>query len=399
MDWLKRSWVEIDLGHLEHNFRLLNALTPAATGMMAVVKADAYGHGVRDVAPLFSICGAEWFGVSNINEAVVLRDIGIAKPILVLGYTPPEHVKTLSGYNIVQTAVDEDHAKHLSFAAREAGVAIEVHLKIDTGMSRLGFDSLDTERSARAISEVCSLPALFVTGAFTHFSVADTETALAKNFTQQQYARFEKLLMRLRSLGVQFKTVHCCNSAATIFYPAFHNDLVRCGIALYGLSPTGAEIPGLPLKQAMALKSTLAMVKTLRAGECVSYGCRFTAERDMRVATVPLGYADGYPRQLTNRGVASVGGKLAPIIGTICMDQLMLDVSDVPDIAVGDVVSFFGDDSPISIDNVAGLCNTINYEIVCGMSRRLPRVYKRGSYVADAIDYTMLLHGDEPQNE
>ncbi len=387
MRQLKRTWVEIDLDALAHNFFTIRNIVGAGVDIMAIVKADGYGHGAKQVAYILDKCGADWFGVSNINEAKYLRKVGITKPILILGYTPAENVKELFELDITQTVFSLEYARNLANAAAEANVRIDVHIKVDTGMSRLGFSANDIGRAVNEISEVCTYGVFRVTGMFTHFAVADEGDSKARAYTLEQHNRFAAISDELENRGFTFFHKHCCNSGGLLFYPQFYHEMVRPGLILYGNSPTGAPLPNVPFKPVMTLKSVVSMVKEIKAGDCVSYGCTYTAPHDMKVATVSIGYADGYPRSLSNKGLGWVAGRIAPIVGRVCMDQLMLDVTGA-DVHEGDIVTFFGGGSPISLDNVAGLAGTVSYELMCSISRRVQRIFISNGKVFDVVDYT-----------
>ncbi|MEG0833561.1 MAG: alanine racemase [Oscillospiraceae bacterium] len=388
MRHLKRTWVEINIDNLQHNYEEIKRIIGDKTAVMGIVKADAYSHGSVPVALALQEFGVDWLGVSNIIEAKILRKAGVEKPILILGYTPIENATELFELNVSQTVFGAEYAEKLSAAAAAANVKINVHVKIDTGMSRLGFDCHDIKKTVSQIAKMVYLPYLKVTGIFTHFSVADEHTESACEFTQMQHDRFAQVLAELHSRGIEFAYVHCCNSAATLFNPEFHHNMVRPGIILYGLSPNGMPIEGIDLRPVMTLKSVVSLVKTINAGDSVSYGCTFTSDREMKIATVPMGYADGYPRAMSNRGFAWVNETVVPVVGAVCMDQLMLDVTDV-EVNEGDEVIFFGGTSPISLDNVAVIAKTINYELMCGISRRVERVYVKNGDISEVVDYTL----------
>lgn len=389
MSQLRRTWVEINLDNIEHNYRLVRKIVGDRIKIMAIVKANAYGHGSCKVAPLLESCGADWFGVSNINEAIELRKAGITKPILILGYTPIECTRQLFEFNITQTLLSPEYAERLAATAEKEGVIVDAHIKLDTGMNRIGFGTADgSDELISEVSRLCYIPSLRVTGVFTHFAVADESSDTSREYTKMQHSRFMEVCRVLEENAYNLD-IHCCNSAATVFYPEYHHTMVRPGVILYGCSPTGEAIPKLPLKPAMKLVSVVELVKTVKKGEKISYGCTFTAPRDMKVATIPIGYADGYPRGLSNKGFVFAGGKLAPVVGRICMDQLMIDASGIP-LKPDDPVTLFGGDSPIEIETVAGLLGTINYELMCGISRRVQRVYTRGGEVCEVEDYTSL---------
>lgn len=387
MRQLRRTWVEIDIDHLEYNYRQMRARLAEGTRMMAVVKADGYGHGANQIARALEDCGADWFGVSNLMEARALRVAGITRPILILGYTPEENARDVYELSCTQCVFDEEYAERLAATAQRENIIIDAHIKLDTGMNRLGFDTHNLEDLIARLARVCYLPNLKVTGIFTHFAIADENTDQGHYYTAMQHRRFATVMNELTRRGFEFLDVHCCNSAGTVFYPEYHHSLVRLGVLLYGCSPTGKPIPGLALKPVMTLKSVVSQVKTVQAGEKISYGCTYEAYENMRIATVPIGYADGYSRALSNRGYAFVCDCVVPIVGRVCMDQIMLDVTGA-EVQGGDVVTLFGGDSPIGMDNVAGIVGTINYEMMCGISRRVERIYIKNGEISEVVDYT-----------
>ncbi len=387
MRQLKRTWAEINLDNLEHNYKLIRSLLAPTTRFMAVVKADAYGHGSIPIAQTLERCGADWFGVSNINEAIALRRAGISKSILILGHTPVEYVRQLFDFDIAQTLLDYDYGMRLAAAAEQAGVTVDAHIKLDTGMSRVGFQVGAQNDLMTEIARLYYLPSLRISGIFTHFASADEVDEAGRAFTKAQHRKFMTVCDELKDNAYNLQ-MHCCNSAATLLYPEYHHDMVRPGIILYGQSPNGRPVRNFPLKPVMTLKTAVTLVKTIRAGDKVSYGCTYEAPRDMRVATVPVGYADGYPRALGNQGQAFVNGAVVPVVGRVCMDQMLLDVSDV-EVQEGDIATLFEGGSPITVDAVAGAVGTINYEILCGISRRVQRVYVRHGTVSEVVDYTL----------
>ena len=387
MRQLKRTWAEINLDNLEHNYRLIRGLLAPTPKFMAIVKADAYGHGAAPVAQTLERCGADWFGVSNINEAIALRKAGITRNILILGHTPVENVRQLFEFNITQTLLDCEYGERLAQAAAKAGITVEAHIKLDTGMNRIGFRVCGENDLMTEISRLYYLPSLRITGIFTHFAAADELSEEGREYTRAQHRRFMTVCNELRDNAYSLMA-HCCNSAATLLYPEYHHDMVRPGIILYGQSPNGRPIRNFPLRPVMTLKTVVSMVKEIREGDKVSYGCTFEAKKRTRVATVPIGYADGYPRALSGRGQAYVNGKVVPVIGRVCMDQMMLDVTGV-EVHEGDVVTLFEGGSPISVDALAATARTINYELLCGISRRVQRVYIRHGAVSEVVDYTM----------
>jgi len=374
LNYLRRTWAEIDISALIHNFRLIKELS-GGSDIMAVVKANAYGHSVCDIAPVLEREGADSFAVSNIEEALQLRSIGITKPVLILGYTPTEMVKELSENNISQCVYSSEYAKELSEKASLSNVKIKIHIKLDTGMSRLGFDCRDT--SLKGIDEAilsAKYKSFILEGIFTHFAVADRSKDSEDGFTDKQYSLFKNAIEHFKKAGLSPKLCHCCNSAALILDGNKHMDICRPGIILYGLSPSDAPELKKDFKPVMTLKSVVSMVKTISAGDTVSYGRTFKTEKEIKIATVSAGYADGYPRVLSNKAKVIINGKEAPILGRVCMDQLSVDVTDIEDVKMGDEVILFGKELPVDV--LADLCNTINYEIVCGISPRVPRVIK-----------------------
>ena len=383
-----RCWAEVDLDALRSNFELIRKKAGGAA-VMAVVKADAYGHGDAHIAPYFEQLGADWFAVSCLAEAERLRRLGVTRPILILGYTPPQQAAALAAQNIVQGITDLEYARELETYAAAAGVRVRAHAALDTGMGRIGFSVLaDYDSAMRQLLECCRLPHIDVCGAFTHFSVADSVTSEDELYTQQQHAVFAHAVDALREAGVQLDVVHCCNSAALFGDEVPRYDLVRPGIVQYGLAPS-PEYASLcqGLRTAMCLKATVAMVKDLKKGQYVSYGRRFCAPCDMRVATVTAGYADGYSRSVSGRAVCSIHGRPAPQIGSVCMDQMMLDVTGIPGVAPGDVVTLFGADAADSVDQLAAKIGTINYTVLCNLSRRVPRIYLQGGKEVAYVDY------------
>lgn len=391
IDYLKRSWAVVDLDHIAHNItQIKRALTPGCM-LMGIVKADAYGHGDKFVADQLVRQGVNWFGVSNISEAVSLREQGIYHPILILGYTPTERVEALNAYHLTQTIYSLDYAQEMQAAAQAAGVDIDMHIKIDTGMSRLGFvvDNGFAPISADEIAEVCAMPNLHAGGIYTHFAVADENEEESVSYTYHQFAQFRRIIDVLAERGVTFPIRHCCNSAGVLRYPEMHMDMVRPGIIIYGLNPSDDCAGALDLRPAMSFYSCISQVKNIPRGTTVSYGRGYTAHRDMRVATVPIGYADGYARELSNKSRMLVRGQYANVIGRVCMDQLMLDVTHIPETVPGDMVTIVGTDGEytLTFDEMAHLSGTINYEKVCLIGKRVPRIYRRNGREIGVVDF------------
>lgn len=318
--------------------------------------------------------GADAFAVSNIVEAEELRTAGITLPILILGYTPVELADRLAKSNITQCVFCKEYAVNLNRYATSFGVKLNVHIKLDTGMGRIGFDCRTDElKGLDDIKEVLKLPNLNAEGIFTHFAVADSLNSDDTTFTKEQERRFQKAVSILEQGGHTFKVRHCDNSAATLNMPSDNVDAVRAGIILYGLTPN-ADTP-LPqeFKSAMSLYSVVSQVKTIDAEQTISYGRKFKADSRRKIATISAGYADGVPRLLSNKGFVIIDGKRAPIVGTVCMDQFCIDVTKIDNVKEGDIVTIFG--NGIAIEDVAKNAQTINYEIICGISKRVPIVY------------------------
>lgn len=368
----KRTWAEVDLSALEHNYRALRGMLPRGCRFLGVVKANAYGHGAVPVAKKLEALGAEYLAVACLDEAIELRQAGISTPILILGPTFSEFAGELQRYDLTQAVQDGETARALSAAA--SGKPIKVHIKVDTGMSRLGFlcDEEHQDAAVEEIAEICALPGLRVEGIFTHFANADGD----EEYSMRQFTRFMDTLDKLFGRGVDFEIRHCAASAAVLNYPCTHLDMVRPGIALYGHYPDpsceGLDGPG--LLPVMTLKTRVIAVRDLPAGTCVSYGCTHTLARPSRLAVLPMGYADGLERLLSNRGEMLIHGQRVPILGRVCMDMCMVDVTDLPEVRPEDEVIVFGPELPL--EEKADAVGTIQYELLCGVAPRIPRVYR-----------------------
>lgn len=372
MAFLHRTWAEISVSALVHNFKTIKNSAKDCR-LMAVVKADAYGHGTEIVLPALIGAGADSFAVSNIDEAMELRNMGIDSPILILGYTPPEAAEKLAKNNIIQTVYDKAFAKKLSEYAAKSNVTVSAHIKLDTGMGRIGFDCRDGNLNGlNDITETLALPCLNFQGVFTHFAAADRSGDQNGDYTAEQYTRFEKAVSVIKEKCHTAKTVHCCNSAGLLLEKDKLSCLCRPGVILYGLSPDKDMKFSEELIPVMTLKSVVSMVKEVEKDTFISYGRTFKAQEKMKLATVSVGYADGYPRLLSNKGQVIINGQRANIVGRVCMDQMVVDVTHIKEIEIGDEVILFGKDLPV--DEIAELCGTINYEIVCGVSKRVPRI-------------------------
>lgn len=351
-----RTWSQIDLGAVEHNYKEIMRVTGKPA--IAVVKADAYGHGAVELAQVYEKMGAPLMAVACASEAKDLRDHGIKTPILLLGITPIEELKEMNGLNLVQAVSSATYAQELARSCPD----IAVHIKVETGMGRLGV---------RTVDEICQIAEIQnVEGIFTHFADADNPNL---KYTEQQMDTFLGIIEEAQKRGISFKYCHCANSAAVIHYEKAYNfDLVRPGLALYGLY-TDERHEKLDLRPVMTLYTRIFDIRTICEGESISYGRTFTAGREMRVAVLPIGYADGLRRGLSNSGEVFLNDTRVPIIGRICMDMCMVDISYVPNANINDIVEVFG--THISVDELAQKVDTISYEICTGISKRVPRVY------------------------
>ena len=368
-----RTWAEISLDNLAHNYRTLRALTPRGCKFLGLVKANAYGHGAVPVAKKLEELGADMLAVACLDEAAQLRDAGVSLPILCLGQTPPELAAGLLEYDVTQAVPDLETGEALSAAAQAAGKTLTIHVKLDTGMTRLGFQWREGNEAAAAdqIARLCALPGLEAEGMFTHFADADG----GEEYTMLQFTRFLDAKQALENRGIRFKISHCAASAAVLSYPCTHMDMIRPGIVLYGYYPApeleGLDGPG--LLPVMEVKSRVYAVRDVPAGTCVSYGRTHTLERDSRLAVLPIGYGDGFPRLLSNRGQVLLYGRRCPIVGRVCMDMCMVDVTDLPQVRPGDVAIIYGQDG--LLDEDAAIAGTIPYELLCDVGRRVPHVY------------------------
>ena len=371
---MRPAWIEISLPALRHNTAAFRKVLRERSEIMGIIKANAYGHGAIKIADTLKQEGIHRFGVALVQEGIELRENGVTDPILILGYTPEEDFTNLLRYNLTPTLYATEQAIHLDRHAREMGKIACAHLKIDTGMGRIGY--LPEPESIEKIKQITALPNLDFEGIFSHQAWADApdDTVAAR-----QFERFEKFLDRLEQAGLRFKLTHIANSATTINYPHMHLDLVRVGISLYGLFPDArmAIHPKIDLKPVMRVKAKLVHIKEVPEGTPISYGCTFTTPRKSIIGTIPMGYADGIPRALSSKGEVLVRGRRCPIAGRICMDQFMVDLTDLRGGKIGDEVVFLGaqEKARITADEIAEKAGTIAYEIVTRMSPRLPRLY------------------------
>ncbi len=379
MNEYNRVYAKIDLDAIRNNLYAIKALLSPSARILAVIKADGYGHGAVPIAETLQDedCLAG-FAVATAEEALELRQNGIAKPILILGYVFPEHYPMLVAQQIRPAVFTLDMAVQLSQAASGQQQDIPVHIKIDTGMSRIGMPA--NAQSAQLIAQIAALPHLVTEGMFTHFARADEAD---KTSALSQLSQFQQMIRLTRQAGVRIPYVHCSNSAAIIDLPQANMDLVRAGIILYGLWPSQeVQKDRIRLQPALELVSHVAYVKRLEAGRSVSYGGTYTAAEPRIIATIPVGYADGYPRSLSNKGCVLIHGRRAPVLGRVCMDQFMVDVTHIPDVKTGDRVILAGRDGEqaLTLEELGERSGRFNYEFACGLSKRIPRVfYKNGA--------------------
>jgi alanine racemase len=371
--WRGRAcWAEVDLDAIEANCRAMRAILRPGADLMAVVKANAYGHGLAGVAPAMLAGGASSFGVACVEEGIELRSIGIDAPVLVLGYVPAEEAERVVRLDLAVTVTTPRLAHALAQAATRAGRSVTVHVKVDTGMGRFG---LAPEETLAFVESLRSLPGLRVEGLFTHLATAEEED---QRHARRQIACFRAVRQGLAAHDLLPPVVHLANSAGAIAFPEEHHDLVRSGICLFGVCP--GAMPGIPrLLPALTLRARVARVRRLPAGSCVGYGCTFRAARDADVALIPIGYADGWSRSLSNRGAVLVNGRRAPLVGRVSMDQCSIDVTDAGPVAQDDEVVLIGQQGEESLDAavIATWRGTIAYEVLAGLAPRVPRLYRR----------------------
>ncbi len=367
------TWAEIDLDAIAHNVRAIKAFVGPNTEIIASVKANAYGHGLLPISRTALEAGASRLAAHRIQVAVILRESGITAPILLMGHTPPSGVDLVLRNRITPTLVDWETARLISAHAEGP---TPIHVKVDTGMSRYG---LEPEKAVDFVRYIASLPNLQIEGLFSHFATADQEDL---THARRQLQIFREVLGELERLGYPIPMPHICNSAGLVTLPEAHMAAVRPGLLMYGMAPSPASTPPFPLQRALSLKSAVIHVRDLAPGASISYGRTFIASQPMRVALVSLGYGDGYPRLASNRGAMLIRGQRAPIRGRICMDQMIVEVTHIPDVHVGDEVVAIGrqGDGEITAEDVAGWAETINYEVVTHLLPQVVRVYKLNGY-------------------
>ncbi|MBE6860038.1 MAG: alanine racemase [Ruminococcus sp.] len=374
--YLKRAWAEISLSNLRNNVNVINEMIGENTEIMAVVKADAYGHGEHQVSRCLWESGVKYFAVSNLDEAIAVRNSCPEAEILILGYTPPEYGQTLADNNIIQGIVSSEYAHEL---VKYTSKSIRCHVKIDTGMGRIGLKYDTPSECAEEILRLSECEKLSIEGIYTHFAVADCDDSENIEYTDKQEKYILDVYSELVSRGLKLRHIHFANSATISYRNSTKSTLARAGIIMYGLCPNYPMEINKRLKSVMALKAVISHVKAVEKGDSISYGRTFIAPEDMVVATVTIGYADGYSRLLSSKGEILVHGKRCAIIGRVCMDQLMIDVTNVQAKA-GDIVTLIGKDGDdeITADELASICSTIGYEVVCGISKRVPRIFHEG---------------------
>ncbi len=368
-----RVSANINLDAICNNIINTRKLLSETTKIMAIIKADGYGHGAIPIAKALDDIGIDAYGIAIIEEAIELRDTGIKKPLLVLGYTPKDQFKQLIEYDITQTIFQYSTAKELSNEAVKQNKTAEIHIKIDTGMTRIGF--MDTEESIIEIKKIALLKGIKITGILSHFACADEAD---KTSAQNQWKRFLHFIKRLEQEGIHIPTKHIANSAAIIDLPETSLDMVRSGISTYGLYPSNeVDKSKLKLEPAMEIKTHVNYVQKVGPGVGIGYGSTFVTSKNMIIATIPVGYGDGYPRQLSSKGRVLIHGQSAPILGRVCMDQFMVDVSDIEHVEQGDVVTLVGRDGNdfITVEELANMVGSFNYEFVCNVGKRIPRIY------------------------
>lgn len=417
---LNRSWAEVDLDNIAHNVKVLRKQLRREVEIMAVVKADAYGHGIKSTVPVLIENGVTRLAVSMLDEALELRKNNVKMPILVLSYTDPRRAREIAKGQITQTVYNMELAKALSIAGEELGIDVRIHIKVDTGMGRVGF--VAGFDAIKSIEEISKMKNIVIEGIYTHFSSADEED---KTYTEMQFEKFMSICHELGRIGINIPIRHVCNSAAAIRFPHMHLDMIRPGILLYGMSPSKyCDAIDSGFKPAMSLKTNVILVKEVEQNQSISYGRTFTTKRKSIIATIPIGYADGYSRILSNKAEVLINGELLPIVGTICMDTCMVDVTDARDrqnsvandlekkerdvesifanqvdksikpefnIKVNDEVVLFGtqNDKSISVDDIASIMQTINYEVTCLIGKRIPRAYIQNGKIKEVQNYLL----------
>lgn len=384
MDSYLRVHATIDLDAIKKNVQEVKNVVGDSTKVMAIIKADGYGHGSVACADALTKIGVDAFGVAILDEGIILRKRGIKQPILILGYTSEYQFTRMIQYKLTQTVFEFEMAKNISKYAVAMNKTAQIHIKVDTGMNRIGFK--DCDENIEVIKQISQLPNIQITGIFTHFARADEED---KTAALKQLARYENFVNKLEDNGVSIPIKHISNSAGIIDFPQARFNMVRSGIMTYGLYPSKEVSMDFPLYPALSLKSHIIFIKEVEEGQGISYNHTYITKRKSKIATIPVGYADGYPRALSSKGRVLVRGQYAPIVGRICMDQFMIDVTDIDGVTDLDEVTLVGRDGDnyISVEEVADMAGSFNYEFVCGLSRRVPRVYIENGEVTGVVNY------------
>lgn len=383
----KRTWAEIDLDAIAHNMREIRKITNPDAQIMAVVKADAYGHGFLEVTKALLENGADRLAVAMLQEAKQLRSRGVNVPILLLGASMDNDIEDIINFDVTPNVFSYEFAKAISYVAEKKEKVTKIHIKLDTGMSRIGYVvSDDNTEIVNEIEKISKLPYIEIEGIFSHFSTSDEYDG---SYTRLQFNRFMSVIGDLEKRGVNIPIKHICNSAGIMMYPEMHLDMVRPGVILYGMYPSDeVDKSRLDLIPAMTLKSKITFVKEVEPGRGVSYGKEYITDKVTKIATVPIGYADGYLRKIAGKGKMLVHGVKAPIIGRICMDQCMIDVTEVHNIERGDEAIIFGREG-ITIDDLASWLDTINYEVSCVIGKRIPRIYTKDGKAVKVLNYLL----------
>ena len=383
-----RAWAEVNLDAIAQNIRSIRKITNPNAKLLTVVKADAYGHGFLDVSKTMIESGADYLGVATFDEAKQIRSHNINVPIMIIGAIMDSDIENIIKLDIIPTVFDKDTAKRISDRASLLKKNAKIHIKLDTGMTRIGFVCGDDDSSTvNDILEISKMPHIEIDGIFTHFARADEKD---KSYTKTQFEKFKNVCDKLEEKGLKIPIKHVCNSGGIIQFPEYHLDMVRCGIIGYGYYPSEeVDKNTLPLEPAMTFKTVVTNIKDVPSNTAISYGGTYITDKKMKIATIAIGYADGYSRVLSNKASVIINGKKARLVGNICMDQTMVDVSDFDDVKIGDEVILFGKsgNNMITVVSVADIIGTINYEILCVVGKRVPRVYIKNGKFTNVLNY------------
>lgn len=389
MDYLRRTWADVSLDNLSHNYEVLRRSVASSCRFLGVVKADAYGHGAVPISRHLEEMGAEYLAVSNLEEAIQLRRGEVHLPILILGYTPPHYVRGMVEMNIAQEVHSLEYASALNAQLSGTKDRLTVHLKLDTGMARLGFFCQEGQPILDELLQISRMEHLLVEGMFTHFPVADSLDPEDVAFTRSQFQTFRSFISAMEDAKARPRICHCCNSGATILYPEYALDMIRPGIATYGIAPSRGLEGRLDLRPLMTLRSSISQIRHYPAGVSVSYGRSYVTPCPKTLAVLCIGYADGLSRQLSGRVNFLLHGIPVPVVGRICMDMCMVDITNVPQARVGDKVTIMGAgrDGVSSVRDLSHMLGTIPYEILCDINKRIPRIYLDGKKQTEILQY------------